>query len=170
VLAPVAYRLIGGRFFFALHVLFGLFVASVAVLSYTATPIKIGNIGDPGAAANYGWPEVAERIQFQQAAHPDAFLGATRYTYAAQLGFVLHDAEIAAFNPVRSQNDYWWDAAARAGKDALIVADRTFPIDAARERFASVEQLETVDATDRFGQTIWRFEIWLGRDFQPLLP
>ncbi|RYE07663.1 MAG: phospholipid carrier-dependent glycosyltransferase [Hyphomicrobiales bacterium] len=167
MLAPVAWRLIGGRFFLWLHVLFGLFVASVAVLSYTVTPLKIGGIGDPGAPANYGWPEVATRIEALQADHPGSFLGATRYTYAAQLGFQLHDTEIAAFNPVRSQNDYWWDAAARTGQDALIVADRQFTIDAARDSFATLEQLDTVDAVDRDGKVLWRFEIWLARDFQP---
>ncbi|MEO6012007.1 MAG: glycosyltransferase family 39 protein [Devosia sp.] len=169
-LAPVAYRLLGGRFALWLHLLFGLFIGSVAVLSYTVTPLKIGSIGDPGAVANYGWADVAKRVAAQQGAHPGSFLAATRYTYAAQLGFQLHDADVAAFNPVRSQNDYWWDAAAHAGQDAIIVADPTFPIDAARDRFATLEPLETVPVVDRYGTTLWTFEIWLGRGFFAAAP
>jgi hypothetical protein len=169
-LAPIAYRLIGGRIPLLLHIVYGLLLITVSMLNYTVTPVKLLGYGDTAAAAAHGWPELAVRVEAQRAAHPGSFLGAARYTYAAQLGFVLHDPEIAAFNPVRSQNDYWWDAPAHAGQDAIIVADRSFTIDAAQKRFASVEKLETVPVVDRFGKTIWRFEIWLGRDFQPASP
>ena len=169
-LAPVAYRLIGGRVFFALHVALGLFVATFLSLTYIVTPLRIGNIAEPGAPANYGWDVVAARVEALQAEHPGSFLGASRYTYAAQLGFALHDTEVAAFNPVRSQNDYWWDASAHAGQDALIVTDKAFPVDEAKKHFAGIKRLERVPVTDRLGNTVWRFEIWLGRDFQPAAP
>ncbi len=164
-LAPVLYRLLGGRIAFWLHVAFGLFVGSFALISYVHTPLRIGNFADPGAPADYGWPELATRVLADQAAHPQSFLGATRYTYAAQLGFVIHNIDVAAFNPVPSQNDYWWDAKAHAGRDAIIVADGAFPIDAARAKFASLEKLEDVPVSDRTGQVVWTFEIWLGKDF-----
>jgi len=169
-LAPIAYRLLGRRIALILHVGYGLVVITLAMLAYTLTPIKVLNLSDTGAAAAHGWVELGTRVAAQQAAHPGAFLGATRYTYAAQLGFVLHDIDVAAFNPVRSQNDYWWDAAAHAGKDAIIVADGAFPIDAARDRFASLEQIETVPVIDWFGTPIWSFQIWLGKDFRPAAP
>ena len=169
-LAPIAYRLLGGRILFALHVGYGLVIITVAMLNYTVTPMKLLGFGDTAAAAAHGWVELGQRVEAQQAAHPDAFVGATRYTYAAQLGFVLHDTDVAAFNPVRSQNDYWWDAAAHAGRDAIIIADAAHPIANARDRFANLEQLETVPVTDWFGTPIWSFEIWLGRDFSPAAP
>jgi 4-amino-4-deoxy-L-arabinose transferase-like glycosyltransferase len=165
-LAPVAYRLIGGRVFLLVHLAFGLVIGTVAALNYTVTPLKIGIYGDPGAAANYGWAQVAERVEVLHETHP-GFVGATRYTYAAQLGFQLHDIDVAAFNPVRSQNDYWWNAAAHAGQNALIVADKTFPIAAARDRFTAVEKIEDIPVTDNLGQRVWMFEIWLGRGFIP---
>ena len=163
-LVPVAYRLIGGRIVFFLHVAFGLVIVSYALLSYTATPLKIGNFTDRGAAANYDWPVLAQHVATQQQKYDGSFLGATRYTYAAQLGFQLHNLDVAAFNPVRSQNDYWWDAAAHVGRDAIIVADATFPIADAQKQFRSVKKLETLKVV-RFGKTIWTFEIWLGKDF-----
>jgi 4-amino-4-deoxy-L-arabinose transferase-like glycosyltransferase len=169
-LAPVAYRLLGGRIAFLLHAAYGLLLITIAMLNYTVTPMKLLGFGDTGAAAAHGWVELGDRVRAQQEAHPGAFLAATRYTYAAQLGFVLHDPDVAAFNPVRSQNDYWWDAAVHAGRDAIIIADAVFPIDSARDRFASLEQIETVPVIDWFGSPIWSFQIWLGKDFRPAAP
>jgi 4-amino-4-deoxy-L-arabinose transferase-like glycosyltransferase len=169
-LAPIAWRLLGGRILFALHVAYGLVLITVAMLNYTVTPMKLLGFGDVAAGAAHGWVELAGRVEAQQAAHPEAFLAAMRYTYAAQIGFMLHDADVAAFNPVRSQNDYWWDEAAHAGRDAMIVTDRNYEVDDAKARFAELERLEVVNIRDRFGKRIWRFEIWLGRDFRPAAP
>jgi hypothetical protein len=169
-LGAIAYRLLGGRIALAAHLAYGLVLITVAMLNYTVTPMKLLGFGDTGAAAAHGWIELGERVSAQRTSHPDTVLATTRYTYSAQLGFVLHDTDIAALNPVPSQNDYWWDAAAHAGRDALIVADSAFPIDDARGRFASVEKLETVQVRDWFGTAIWRFDIWLGRSFRPAAP
>jgi 4-amino-4-deoxy-L-arabinose transferase-like glycosyltransferase len=169
-LAPILWRLLGGRILFGLHIAWGLVLITVAMLNYTVTPIKLLGFGDTGAAAAHGWVTLADRVALQQAAHPGAFLGATRYTYAAQLGFVLHDTDVAAFNPVPSQNDFWWDAAAHAGRDALIIADKNFKADGLDERFHGLERLEVVDVLDMFGKRIWRFEIWLGTGYRPASP
>jgi 4-amino-4-deoxy-L-arabinose transferase-like glycosyltransferase len=169
-LVPILWRLLGGRIVFALHVAYGLVLITVAMLNYTVTPVKLLGFGDTGAASAHGWEELAERVTAQQAAHPDAFLGAMRYTFAAQIGFMLHDTDVAAFNPVPSQNDYWWDKAAHAGRDALIISDRNYKVADIDDRFASLERLEVVDVMDMFGKRIWRFEIWLGKDYRPATP
>ena len=166
-LAPLLWRLIGGRIVLALHIAYGLVLVTVAVLNYTVTPIKLFGFGDLGAASTHGWEELAERLEAQREAHPDAFLGAMRYTFAAQVGFMLHETDVAAFNPVASQNDYWWDPAAHAGRDALIVSDRNYQVATLADRFASLEQLEAVEVRDMFGKRIWQFEIWLGTDYRP---
>jgi 4-amino-4-deoxy-L-arabinose transferase-like glycosyltransferase len=170
MLAPIALRLLGGRILFALHVAYGLLLITVAMLNYTVTPMKLLGFGDVAAGAAHGWEELAERVEAQQDQHPDAFFGAARYTYAAQLGFMLRDTEVAAFNPVRSQNDFWWDAAAHAGRDAIIVTDRNYRVDDVRKHFGEMERLEVVPVLDMFGNRIWRFEIWLGKDFRPAAP
>jgi 4-amino-4-deoxy-L-arabinose transferase-like glycosyltransferase len=166
-LAPIAYRLIGARIGLALHVAFGLVLITVGMLNYTVGPMKLLGFGDTGAPATFGWPTLAERVQVQQQAHPGAFLGAARYTYAAQLGFKLHDSEIAAFNPIRSQNDYWWDATAHVGQDAIIIADRTYTVAEAQKHFVSLEKLEDVPVNDNQGKQVWNFEIWLGHNYTP---
>ena len=169
-LGAIAYRLLGGHIALAAHVAYGIVLITVAMLNYTVTPMKLLGFGDTGAAAAHGWVELGQRVSAQQAAHPEAFLATTRYTYSAQLGFVLREIDVAALNPVRSQNDYWWDAAGHAGQDAIVVGDAAFPIDDAKGRFASVEKLETVQVRDWFGTPIWSFDIWIGRSFRPAAP
>ena len=165
-LAPIAYRLLGPRVGW-LHVAFGLIVVTVGLVSYTLTPTSLFGYRDLGAAASYGWPTLATEVRAVQQANPGTFLAATRYTYAAQLGFELHDADVAAFNQTPSQNDFWWDKAAHKGQDAIIVADQAAQstIDEARPHFASLQKLSDVPARDAFGNTVWTFEIWLGRGY-----
>lgn len=163
-LVPVLYLLLGRRILFWLHVAFGSLIGALALLSYILTPLSLLGLEDPSAGAAHGWPEFGAAVEAQEAAHPGAFLAATRYTYAAQLGFVLHDADIATFNPVPSQYDLWWTAADHIGQDAVIVADHAFPIGNAAPHFASVEKLADVPVV-AFGKTIWTFQIWLGKDF-----
>jgi len=167
-LAPIAYRLLG-RWVAWLHVAFGLCLVTVGMLAYTITPTSLFGYRDLGAAASYGWPALATRVEAQQQTHPGAFLAATRYNYAAQLGFQLRNADVAAFNHTPSQNDYWWNKGAHVGRDAIIVADGAAlsTIEEARNQFVSIERLENVPVTDALGNTVWTFEIWLGRDYRP---
>lgn len=167
-LAPIAYLLLG-RWLAWLHIAFGLALITVGMLAYTITPTSLFGYRDLGAAASYGWPALAARVEAQLQAHPGAFPAATRYNYAAQLGFQLHDADVGAFNHTRSQNDYWWDRSARIGRDAIIVADSAAfsTIEEARDQFESLERLQDVPVTDNLGNVVWSFEIWLGRDYRP---
>jgi len=165
-LAPIAYRLLGGRIALWLHIGWGVLLITPAMLNYMVTPLALPGLSDPVAGSDYGWPEVAAEISKVHERHPDAFLAATRYTYAAQLGLILHDTGIAAFNPIPSQIDYWFDARAHAGNDALIIADGAFPIANAQSSFAFLTKLEDIPVM-RFGQKIWTFELWLGKGFRP---
>jgi 4-amino-4-deoxy-L-arabinose transferase-like glycosyltransferase len=169
-LTPIVWRVLGGRVLFAVHVAYGLLLITVAMLNYTVTPMKLLGFGDTAAGAAHGWVELAEHVKAQQAEHPDAFLGAARYTYAAQLGFMLHDTDVAAFNPVASQNDFWWDKAAHAGRDAIVVTDRNYKVDDVEKNFAKMQRLEVVNIRDMFGKRIWQFQIWLGKDYRPATP
>ena len=169
-LAPILFRLLGSRILLVLHLGWGLLLITVAMLNYTVTPVKLLGFGDTGAAAAHGWEQLAERVEAQKTTHPTAFLAATRYTYASQIGFVLGDNDVVAFNTVPSQTDYWWDPATYAGHDALIVADRVFKASEISDRFETLKRLERVDVVDVFGNRIWRFEIWLGRNFRPATP
>ncbi len=146
------------------HFALGLYFATVVTWNYSVAPRSVPLFSDPGTAPNYGWPEVASAVKSAQAEHPDAFLAATRYTYAAQLAFELHDPDVTAFNPVPSQYDLWWDAAAHRGQDAIIVADRRFSIDFAERQFDRVTRIARVPV-QRQGTRVWQFDIYFAEGY-----
>jgi 4-amino-4-deoxy-L-arabinose transferase-like glycosyltransferase len=166
-LIPIAYRYMGQRWLFWLHTAFGFVMAILLTVNFTLFPLaNLVGPKDWGTSANFGWDELAAEVRTQQAAHPDAFLAGTRYTYAAQLGYQLHTTDVTSLNALPDQYDYWTDRRGRAGQDALIVADGAWPIDFARTQFETVTLLKTVPIT-RFGQEVTSYEIWLGETYRP---
>jgi len=148
--------------------------ASATKLAYSARATVGGKMAQIGsrlidATAGKITDDFFKAFEAQLQAHPGAFPAATRYNYAAQLGFQLHDADVGAFNHTPSQNDYWWNRSAHIGRDAIIVADSAAfsTIEEARDQFASLEKLQDVPVTDNLGNVVWSFEIWLGRDYRP---
>jgi MFS family permease len=148
------------------HFLLTLYLATVFTWNYSVAPISVPLFTDPGTAANYGWAEVAEAVRGAQVEHPDAFLAATRYTYASQLAFQLRDPDVTAFNALPSQYDLWWDPDSQTGRDAIIVADRAFTINYAGTFFDKVEHLARVPVI-RQGVTVWQFDVYLAESYDP---
>lgn len=146
------------------HVLITLYLLTVSVWNYAVAPISLPGFVDSGTAANYGWDQVALAVQAAERDHPQAFLAATKYNYAAQLAVQLHTVDVTAINPLRSQYDLWWDAAANAGKDAIIVGDKRNPIELSSPAFRTVTKLADVPVM-RGGEQIWTFEIYLGEGY-----
>ena len=170
IVAYVALGLAGvwllGRWLIWPHVLLGLYLTTVMVLNYSVGPLAVPGFVDPGTAAMFGWPEVRAAVTEAQKQHPQAFLAATKYDYASQLGFALHSADVTAINPLRSQYDIWWSAAAHLGQDAIIVADQRNPIELSSPWFNAVSKLAEVPVVVN-GQQIWSFDIYLGQGYQP---
>ena len=166
-LIAIAFRYIGRRWLLRLHLVFGLVMASLVTANFAVLPLATFlGIPDWGTAANYGWAELAGEVDALHEEHPDAFLAATRYTYAAQLGFQLHDPAVTSFNTLRDQYDFWTDRAALAGKDAIIVADRSWPINFAASQFGKMTLLKQVPIT-RLGRTLITFQVYLGESYAP---
>jgi 4-amino-4-deoxy-L-arabinose transferase-like glycosyltransferase len=169
IVAYVALGIIGvwalGRWLIWPHVLVTLYLLAAAVMGYTHPPGLLPGFKDPGAEANFGWPEVASAVIAAEQQHPGAFLAATKYNYAAQLSFALHRLDVTAINPLRSQYDLWWTAADHIGQDAIIVADRTNSISLSSGHFHSVSKLADVPVM-LDGRQIWNFEIYLGTGYQ----
>jgi hypothetical protein len=112
---------------------------------------------------------VADAVRTATEQHPDAFLAATRYTYAAQLGFQLRDPSVTAFNTLPSQYGLWWDGEAHRGQDAIVVADSLFPIDYAALHFEAVTRLAQVPVY-RQGVQVWTFDIYLAEGYADAVP
>ncbi len=157
------------RWLLWLHFALALYMGAVVTWNYAVTPIRVPLFEDPGTAANFGWPEVAEAVGKARDQHPDAFLAATRYTYAAQLGFQLRDPSVTAFNALPSQYDLWWEGEAHRGQDAIIVADSLFPIDFAATQFGNVTRLAQVPVY-RQGVQVWTFDIYLAEAYANSVP
>ena len=169
IVADVALGLAGlwllGRWLIWPQVVITLYVLTVAVLNYSVAPLGIGGFADPAAPANYGWSEVGSMVAEVRKTHPAAFLAATKYNYAAQLAFAVHDPEVTAINPLRSQYDLWWPAAAHIGQDAIVVADDRNPIELSSPWFASVSKLTEVPVMVG-GKEVWHFDIYLGEGYR----
>jgi len=169
IVADVALGLAGlwllGRWLFVPQALVTLYALTMAVLNYSVFPAGVGGFADPAAPANFGWTEVGAAVTGARKAHPGAFLAATKYNYAAQLAFALHDVEVTAINPLRSQYDLWWSAAAHIGQDAIVVADERNPITLSSPWFASVSKLAEVPVMVG-GREVWHFDIYLGEGYR----
>lgn len=169
IVAYVALALAGswllGRWLVWPQLLIGLFVMTAAIWNYSVAPISVPGFQDPATAATYGWSDVAKAVEEAAKAHPQAFIAATKYNYAAQLGFALHTAEVTAINPLRSQYDLWWQPASHIGQDAVVVADERNPISLSSPWFASVSKIDDVPVIVG-GKQIWSFEIYLGQGYR----
>lgn len=166
-LIAVAFRYLGQRWLFRLHLAFGLVMATLLTVNFTVLPlVPFFGLPDWGTAANYGWVELAGEVDALHEQHPDAFLAATRYTYAAQLGFQLHDPSVTSFNKLRDQYDFWTDREALRGKDAIIVADGAWPIKFATTQFEKMTPLKEVEIT-RLGRHVTTFRVYLGENYTP---
>jgi hypothetical protein len=163
-LALVGYWVLARWWLFWPHVLITLYLLTVSVWNYAVAPISLPGFVDSGTAANYGWDQVAAAVQQAQRQHPQAFLAATKYNYAAQLSFQLHTVDVTAINPLRSQYDLWWEAAAHTGGEAIIVGDKRNPIELSSNAFRTVTKLADVPVI-RGGVQIWTFEIYLGEGY-----
>ncbi|RYE11381.1 MAG: hypothetical protein EOP22_00545 [Hyphomicrobiales bacterium] len=168
-LAAIGPMVIGRKWLLLPQIALALYMGSVAGWNYAVVPMRSPIFYDPGTAANYGWPEVGEAVREATAAHPGSILAATRYTYAAQLAFALHDPQVTAFNPLPSQYDFWWNADANRGRDAIVVADRLFNIDFTASQFAKVTKLDEVQVM-RADRHVWTFDIYLAEDYDPAQP
>jgi 4-amino-4-deoxy-L-arabinose transferase-like glycosyltransferase len=78
--ATLAAGVLRWRWLLWLHFALALYMGTVVTWNYAVTPIRVPLFEDPGTAANFGWPEVAEAVGKARDQHPDAFLAATRYT------------------------------------------------------------------------------------------
>lgn len=166
-LIAIAFRCLGQRWLFRLHLAFGLVMATLLTVNFTVLPLMpFFGQSDWGTAANYGWVELAAEVDALHEQYPETFLGAARYTYAAQLGFQLHDPGVTSFNTLRDQYDFWTDREALRGKDAIIVADGAWPIGFAQTQFEKMTPLKDVVIT-RLGRHVTTFQLYLGENYTP---
>jgi hypothetical protein len=155
------------RWLYGLHVLYGVvFLAGVAV-NYVVAPVgDVLRFRDEASAWVYGWDEMAETVAAARQAHGARFVATTDYATAALLAFALRDRDVTSLSPQTDQFDFWFDAGAHAGQDAILYTDSFRGLTAAvAARFESVTLIESV-AAERFGRPLGVREIHLARGFK----
>ena len=153
------------RWVFAAHAIYGILFA--IVLAFNATIIPIANLTggyDWTFSSSFGWPAVAERVKALEATYKVGFVAAARYTTAAQLGFAIKDPEVTAIADRPDQYHLWFDPAAHAGENALVISDPQLGLAEIAPHFDGLTLLETVE-NHSYGHTIYVARIYLGTNY-----
>lgn len=168
LLMPLVAGWMQRRWLMLAQLAYGLIFALLSVVNFTIAPVtNLFGGNDWTVASTYGWPQVASRVSELKREHDVGFVAAARYTTAAQLGFALHDPDVAAIADRHDQYDYWFDPEAHLGQSALIVSDPQIGVRQIEPYFDSLERLEDI-AFERFGKVIYRARIYLGTGFRGL--
>lgn len=148
----------------------GCTVALLLVIHHTVFPLTalLDETVDPDTRMAYGWQPVAQAVRAQlSTASPDTVLLTTDYRSASALAYALSDVSVMAISGRIDQFDFWYDAAALAGRDSLLLGDRWHPICPTHlAMFQTTRPLETVTVT-QLGQFIKRYTLVAGQAFNP---
>jgi hypothetical protein len=151
-----------------LHVVYGAAFLSFMVVNYSWMPLTdVQGLRDEATGWAYGWDDAADAVRAAKAENGATFIATADYTTAALLGFALADKDVTSLNPRRDQFDYWFDEAAHAGADAILLGDTWRPLTGeVMARFEAVVPLAEIPVI-RNGKEIDRHRIYLGRGFIP---
>jgi 4-amino-4-deoxy-L-arabinose transferase-like glycosyltransferase len=173
---PFLAAYVRSRALFAAHVIYAAIVLVLFAINYSVVPLAApadsaldrmgwGHASDQAAGWGYGWDQVAAKVAALRDANPGAFLAATDYTIAAELGFATHDRNTTSLSPRLDAFDFWFDPAAHQGQSAIIVTDGWRPLyPEVRAQFVSVEDMGNV-AVARFGYPIDQYTLYVARGF-----
>jgi hypothetical protein len=143
-------------------------IAGAFFVNYAVVPItNVSGWKDEATAWSYDWSAAAQMVETARKEHAAGFVAGVDYTTASLLGFALKDRDVVSLDPAREQYDFWFDADAHRGEDAIIYADRWRPITRAIERrFASIEEIGS-NVVRAEGRALYRQRIYLARGYKP---
>ena len=155
------------RWLLALQGLWGGALAAALFVNYAIMPITdVAGWRDQATAWSYGWPDVAQAVAAARSEHGAGFVAAADYTTASLLGFAMGDADVVSLAARRDQFDYWFDAAAHAGQDAILYGDSWKPIpEAIRRQFDTVAEIARFEVAA--GRPLNTQIVYLARGFRP---
>lgn len=144
----------------------GLFVSAALVIYYTVIPLGafFGAV-DPDGAALFGWPQIAQAVTTQAESLDNPLLLTTDYRSASALAYTLDNPDVLAISGRLDQFDFWYDAPALEGRDAVLLGATWHPICPAHlAMFDRVDPPETLEV-QRFGRVLQTYEIVRGYGF-----
>lgn len=150
------------------HFVFGGLVALFLTVNYTVMPlVTLWTYTDQTTSLSYGWENVLPEIEKIRAENSIGFIATPWYGSAGALAFAMRDPNVTSLAPARDAFDDWFDPAAHAGQDAIIVADRKRGLtDSIGAQFKSVDRVKRV--TIRLhGLVVERYSIYIARAYAP---
>ncbi len=156
------------RWLIPLHAVWGMAFAIAIFVNYSIVPVtNVSGWKDEATAWSYDWSATADAVDAAREKYHAGFVAGVDYTTASLLAFALKDRDVVSLAPGQDQYDFWFDAKAHAGQDAILYADRWRPIDRAIERrFDSIEQIGSEVVTAQ-GRTLYRQRIYLAKGYRP---
>lgn len=155
------------RFLIGLQTLYGVLFAVLAFINYSVVPLTDPRWRDEATAWSYGWDDVALAAAEAAADNHAGFIAATDYTNASLLGFAMHNRDVTSLSPNAEAYDFWFDAPAHAGQDAILYADNWRPLrEEITRRFSSVTLLQSFN-TVVGGRSLDTRQLYLAKGFLP---
>ena len=150
------------------HFAFGGLIALLLAVNYTAMPlVSTFTYTDQSTSLSYGWDEVVPEVEKALAERDIGFIATPWYASAGALAFALRDRDVTSLFPGRDAFDYWFDPAAHAGQNALIVADRKRGLtEAIQSQFKSVRRIKRLNIVIN-GYVVERYSIYIAREYAP---
>jgi 4-amino-4-deoxy-L-arabinose transferase-like glycosyltransferase len=150
------------------HFVFGGLIALTLAVNYTVMPVVAPfTYTDQSTSLSYGWEKVIPEIERIRAKRDIGFIATPWYAASGALAFALRDPDVTSLFSGRDAFDYWFDPAAHAGEDALIVADRKRGLTPEIEaQFKSVRRLKRITFSLN-GYVIERYSIYIARAYAP---
>jgi hypothetical protein len=155
------------RFLLVLQTLYGITFAVLAFVNYSVVPLTDPRWRDEATAWSYGWSDVAMAVQQAAADNHVGFIAATDYTNASLLGFAMGNRDVTSLSAHTEAFDFWFDAAAHAGQDAILYSDNWRPlVGGITSQFVSVTPLRsfTTVVGDR---ALDQRQVYLAKGFKP---
>ena len=150
------------------HFIFGGLISLLLAVNYTAMPlVSTFTYTDQSTSLSYGWDEVVPEVEKALAERDIGFIATPWYASAGALAFALRDRDVTSLFPGRDAFDYWFDPAAHAGQNALIVADRKRGLtEAIQSQFKSVRRIKRLNIVIN-GYVVERYSIYIAREYAP---
>ncbi|NJL47574.1 MAG: hypothetical protein HC929_08905 [Leptolyngbyaceae cyanobacterium SM2_5_2] len=121
---------------------------------------------DPDSAALYGWNQISTAVMAQAEALDNPLLLTTDYRSASALAYSLDNPQVMALSGRIDQFDFWYNADAMQGRDAVLLGESWHPICPAHlAMFERTEPPVTLEI-HRFGRVLQTYQLVTGYGFQ----
>lgn len=152
------------RILIVLQLLYGFVFSTALLVHFAIYPI----FPAPRSEQLFGWSEIAGEVREAEARYGAEFAAGPSWGTASKLAFALRRPDLPALTATTDAFDYWFDPAAFAGKDAIVLVE---PDDSEQVPYVSglFDSFEPVSEFEigQWGRSLYRYRLYLGRNFRP---